>query len=96
MHPCLRVQEIIREVVQHVVAVEYGLNHSRVALHAMVLTCKAFHEPALDGLWRALNRLDDLVKCLPRETWGFDAWGHLVRDSSLCTFMISYLEPIRA
>ncbi|KAJ7060552.1 hypothetical protein C8F01DRAFT_1143080 [Mycena amicta] len=38
-------------------------------LLALATTCTTFQEPALDALWREQNTLDNLVKCLPSDTW---------------------------
>jgi hypothetical protein len=39
---------------------------------ALALTCKSFTEPALDFLWRELDGLDPLIRCLPPSLWKID------------------------
>jgi len=38
-------------------------------LLALALTCKSFTGPALDLLWRKLDGLDPLIRCLPPTLW---------------------------
>ncbi|KAJ8593610.1 hypothetical protein M405DRAFT_785777 [Rhizopogon salebrosus TDB-379] len=41
-------------------------------LLALALTCKSFTGPALDLLWRELDGLDPLIRCLPPSLWKID------------------------
>jgi len=38
-------------------------------LLALALTCESFTGPALDLLWRELDGLDPLIRCLPPTLW---------------------------
>ncbi|KAH9834014.1 uncharacterized protein C8Q71DRAFT_859688 [Rhodofomes roseus] len=62
MHRALTIQELVC-----LIAGEVDGKH---ALRALALTCRAFHEPALDGLWFFPNDgLVNLVKVLPTDLW---------------------------
>ena len=77
MHPCLRVDEIIRLVAYELVGSE-----AEGTAAAFALCCKSFEEPVLDVLWEVQDRLTPLLKCLPEDTWevcgGFKFVSHLV------------------
>ena len=64
MHPCLRVDEIIRFLANELVELEA----ERTAV-ALACCCKTFEEPVLDVLWEGQDRLTPLLKCLPEDTW---------------------------
>jgi hypothetical protein len=50
--------------------VSFGRPRSRNStLLALALTCKSFTELALDLLWRKLDRLSPLIRCLPPSLW---------------------------
>ncbi|KAJ7608070.1 hypothetical protein DFH06DRAFT_1486355 [Mycena polygramma] len=57
MHRCLIIDELVVEVCSHI---EWPSH-----LYALVRTCTAFREPALDRLWREQNTLRNLIRCLP-------------------------------
>ncbi|KAG1791798.1 uncharacterized protein BJ212DRAFT_1293645 [Suillus subaureus] len=52
----------------------------RKTLLALALTCKSFTEPALDLLWRHLDRLEPLIRCLPQSLWKWN-WKKLVSQA---------------
>ena len=56
MHNVLCIDEILRVVFE---------NLQESDLYQIALTCKAFLEPALDGLWNVLQDPDDLFRLLP-------------------------------
>lgn len=60
MHPCLFVQEVIREICEY--------SNGRTSL-AMALSCRAFLEPALDSIWREITSIRPFVACFPQEFW---------------------------
>ena len=64
MHPCLRVDEIIRLVAYELV--DSGAEGTAASL---ARCCKSFGEPVSDELWDAQERLTPLLKCLPEDTW---------------------------
>ncbi|KAJ6473322.1 hypothetical protein DFH09DRAFT_1343654 [Mycena vulgaris] len=47
----------------------------RVPLAVLARICKAFHEPALDLLWRYPESLVPLFLCMPPHVWRFDKWN---------------------
>jgi len=48
--------------------VDLGPSRNKTLL-ALALTCESFTEPALDLLWRELDGLDPLIRCLPPTLW---------------------------
>jgi hypothetical protein len=57
--------------------VDLGFSRNKTLL-ALALTCKSFTGPALDLLWRELDGLDPLIRCLPPTLWKLErreAWG---------------------
>ncbi|KAJ7671277.1 hypothetical protein DFH06DRAFT_1365935 [Mycena polygramma] len=59
MHRCLIIDELVAEVCSHI---EWPSQ-----LYAVVRTCTAFREPALNRLWRKQNTLRNLIRCLPED-----------------------------
>jgi hypothetical protein len=60
MHSVLRISEI-----QHLVF--SGCDGK--SLSSLARTCKAFHETALDVLWRDDINITSLLKVMPRDLW---------------------------
>ncbi|KAG1762908.1 hypothetical protein EDD22DRAFT_537528 [Suillus occidentalis] len=58
MHPALRILEVIDNISLHV---------GQKSLPALASTCRAFESPALNVLWRNLESVEPIVKCLPSE-----------------------------
>lgn len=44
-------------------------NGSNQGLFTLAMTCQTFRQPALDTLYRNLNDMGPLIKCLPRDLW---------------------------
>jgi hypothetical protein len=44
----------------------------RRSLPALASTCRAFKHPALNALWRDLQSMEPLVKCLPSDLFSID------------------------
>ncbi|OAX31464.1 hypothetical protein K503DRAFT_82105 [Rhizopogon vinicolor AM-OR11-026] len=63
MHPALRNFELLSVISSYT---HYG------SLPALASTCRAFEHPALDVLWRDLQSMQPLVKCLPSDLFDFD------------------------
>ncbi|KAH9919411.1 uncharacterized protein B0H18DRAFT_636579 [Fomitopsis serialis] len=66
MHRALTIQELVRLVVNEV---SRPGPLKRPSLLALALTCRAFHEAALDMLWTRQYGLGSLVQCLPKDLW---------------------------
>ncbi|KAF7329238.1 hypothetical protein MKEN_00184500 [Mycena kentingensis (nom. inval.)] len=69
MHPCLHIPELVSSIVDN-------FNFSDVeqrTLAGLARTCKSFHGPALDALWRHQTSLDPILACLPADAWEKDA-----------------------
>ena len=64
MHPCLRLDEIIRFLASDLVESE-----AKRTVVALACCCKTFEEPVLDVLWETQDKLIPLLKCLPEDTW---------------------------
>ncbi|KAG1751459.1 uncharacterized protein EDB91DRAFT_609264 [Suillus paluster] len=63
MHPALTTLDIICTISSHT---EHG------SLPALASTCRAFEHPALNVLWRDLQSVGPLVRCLPSNLFGID------------------------
>ncbi|KAG1890171.1 hypothetical protein F4604DRAFT_1643764 [Suillus subluteus] len=66
MHPALQILEVIDIISSHT---EHG------SLPALASTCRTFKNPALNVLWRNLQSVEPLVKCLPSDLFGIDDEG---------------------
>lgn len=63
MHNCLYISEILQLIFQ------YASESSKSPLVALACTCRLFSEPALDLLWREIDNVSPLIKCMPSHTW---------------------------
>ncbi|KAG1816156.1 uncharacterized protein BJ212DRAFT_1272018 [Suillus subaureus] len=63
MHPALQILEVIDIISSHT---------EHRSLPALASTCRAFESPALNVLWRDLQSVEPLVKCLPSDLFGID------------------------
>ncbi|KAG0701008.1 hypothetical protein DFH29DRAFT_587695 [Suillus ampliporus] len=63
MHPALQNIDIICAICLYV-------HHG--SLPALASTCRIFERPALDVLWRNLQSVEPLVRCLPSDLFGID------------------------
>jgi hypothetical protein len=63
MHPALRILEVIDNISLHV---------GNGSLPALASTCRAFENPALNVLWRNLESVEPIVKCLPSELFSYN------------------------
>ncbi|KAJ7457447.1 hypothetical protein FB451DRAFT_1142682 [Mycena latifolia] len=68
MHRCLGILEIIELICEHLEGA-YLTQDGRKACAALARTCKDFHGPALDVLWRIQYTLENIIKCLPSNLW---------------------------
>ena len=64
MHPCLRVDEVLR-----LFASELVVSGAKATAASLACCCKSFEEPALDALWETQIHLTPLLKCFPRDVW---------------------------
>ena len=67
MHPCLRVDEIVRLIAHELVA-----SRGQGTAVAFACCCKSFEDPVLDALWEVQDGLFLLYKLLPEDVWYFD------------------------
>lgn len=65
MHHSLRIPEILAYIFQYALQTS---DDGRAVLN-LALTCQTFKDPALATLWRSMDSLVPLVKCLPRDCW---------------------------
>ena len=83
-HWALAVDEILREVIAHVIHI-----HPPTAV-SLACCAKSFEEPALSALWKTQRELPTLIQTLPPDSWdlipaGRRSMGTIVRDSpQLC------------
>ncbi|KAJ6454259.1 hypothetical protein C8R47DRAFT_226451 [Mycena vitilis] len=68
MHRTLSIPEIVGLICEHLEG-GYRVLESRADFAALARTCKSFHDPALDKLWRRQNTLAYVLKCLPSDLW---------------------------
>ncbi|KAF9465369.1 hypothetical protein BDZ94DRAFT_1320423 [Collybia nuda] len=71
MHRCLLIPEIVRLICSEVDRSFVGAERRRT-VKALAQTCRLFQEPALDILWRKLDSLTPLIKCIPSGLWGLE------------------------
>ncbi|KAG1869794.1 hypothetical protein C8R48DRAFT_99787 [Suillus tomentosus] len=71
MHPALQNLEIICMISSYV---------KRSSLPSFASTCRAFEHPALNALWRDLQSVKPLVRCLPGDLFGFDKGGVALQE----------------
>ncbi|KAJ6563651.1 hypothetical protein DFH09DRAFT_1158617 [Mycena vulgaris] len=86
MHHCLRIQEIVGLWCSHLeestIALEsystiVGESWKRPALNDLAViarTCRTFHDPALDALWRS-SALVNLLRCMPSDLYHCEESG---------------------
>ncbi|KAI0812295.1 hypothetical protein BC629DRAFT_1436394 [Irpex lacteus] len=60
MHTCLQVEDIVHEIIK-----VFSDARDRRSITTVARTCKAFHEPAMDALWRKMDGLGPLLECMP-------------------------------
>ncbi|KAJ7712230.1 hypothetical protein B0H16DRAFT_1814765 [Mycena metata] len=60
MHRCLQIPELVRIIASDLIKRDLAI---------LACTCKAFKDPALDGLWRTQLNVTNLMKCMPAGTW---------------------------
>jgi hypothetical protein len=71
MHRALHICEIFLEIFAHVNKVRDPLSYrqkafARKSLAALAVTCKTFHEPAMNELWAVMFGLPPLLGCVTR------------------------------
>lgn len=64
MHPCLYVDEIVREIAQELVAVK-----AKGSAAALACCCRSLESVVLDTLWARQSRLNPLLKILLGDGW---------------------------
>ncbi|KAG1752899.1 hypothetical protein EDB19DRAFT_1627623 [Suillus lakei] len=62
MHPALRNLEVIHTISSYT---------ERGTLPALAATCRAFEHPALNVLWRDLDSVEPLIRCVPGDLFSF-------------------------
>ena len=64
MHPCLRVDEIVRLMACELVALE-----AKATAVSLACCCRSLEDPVLDALWETQDGSIPLLKCLPQVVW---------------------------
>jgi hypothetical protein len=71
MHHCLRIAEVFTNICD--LTFDDPDNWDQEArlgmLSSLARTCKAFHEIALDGLWKVQMSVKPVLKTLPADAW---------------------------
>lgn len=60
MHQCLQISEIQDCIIRYI---------PRQTIFQLVLTCRAFYDPAMDIIWAAVVGYAPLIKCMPADVW---------------------------
>lgn len=81
MHQALQIQEVLRIIFAHFFLP--GTPPTTSDLHSLARTCRAFKEPALDLLWKELQDLSPLARCLPEVSYQIST--HKVRQLQVLT-----------
>ena len=70
---CLRVAEIF-DVVLEILEMhwESQTKQGMTTIAALAATCRLFHEPSMDYLWKMVPDLTPIIMCLPSHLWYFD------------------------
>ena len=87
MHPCLRVDEIVRHVASELVASKW---EETVATFARC--CKSFEDPALDALWETQHKLNPLLETFPEDVWNYQCDVGVPMISALYSLNHSFLQ----
>lgn len=91
MHSCLRIPEILSIILDHLGWVS-GRPQETFALLAR--TCRLFHAPALDRLYRSVFGLAPLIMTMPEDLWCTEGDNMLVRVMFLlCIFGTHHCYP---
>src|ERR1700734_2586338 len=69
MHRCLRVAELLNYICSFA---------DEATLHSLALTCRSFHDAAIEYLWVSLPSILPLLKCFPSDVVKGDFPGDLV------------------
>ncbi|KAG2074692.1 hypothetical protein BDR04DRAFT_1071132 [Suillus decipiens] len=91
MHPALINLEVICTISSYT---------QRRSLPALASTCRAFKHPALNALWRDLQSVEPLVKCLPSDLFSINDQGRMVLqkpiDSRLWSTLFEYSSRVHS
>jgi hypothetical protein len=63
MHRALNILEVVDVIISYL-SWRFA-KEERAALAALATTCRMFHDPALDALWRTQTTLKRLLSCMP-------------------------------
>ena len=86
MHPCLSVDEILRQVAHELVA-----SGAKATAVSLACCCKGFEHLVWGVLWGSQSRLFPLLKTLPADVWKVEA-GHFVSVLQGLTLFLSDLS----
>ncbi|KAG1751465.1 uncharacterized protein EDB91DRAFT_1216743 [Suillus paluster] len=90
MHPALRNLEVIYTISSYT---------ERRSLPALAATCRAFEHPALNALWRDLQSLDPLIRCLPNDLFDRDQGIMILKkplDNDMWETLSSYTSRVHS
>ncbi|KAJ7082299.1 hypothetical protein C8R44DRAFT_753785 [Mycena epipterygia] len=66
MHRCLKIPELVETIFSNLTT---GFEGDGKVLAALARTCRTFHDPALDILWKEPNDLMNILRCLPSDVF---------------------------
>ncbi|KAG1752883.1 hypothetical protein EDB19DRAFT_2021684 [Suillus lakei] len=90
MHPALTNLEVICIISSYT---------ERKSLPALASTCRAFKHPALNALWRDLQSVEPLVKCLPSDLFSIDQGCVVLQkpiDSKMWDILFEYTSRVHS
>ena len=83
MHPCLRVDELVRLVAYELVA-----STKKATAAALARCCTSLQDPVLDALWEAQEGLTPLLESLPKDVWDPDLYYTVCSDNIVIRFSL--------
>jgi len=90
MHPCLRVDEILRHVASETVA-----SKGEGTVVSLTCCCKGLEDPVLDVLWEIQKWLTSLLGSLPEDVWDPREHGVVIPTiSTSLLYSLNHSDPV--
>ncbi|KAJ7178291.1 hypothetical protein C8R46DRAFT_1076269, partial [Mycena filopes] len=86
MHRCWEIPELVEHIFSNFTTVKYSGNRKELA--RLGRTCKSLGGPALDGLWRQVDDLMAILKCMPSDLFT------LSKNPNSYESTVKFLRPI--
>ncbi|KAJ7681996.1 hypothetical protein DFH06DRAFT_285269 [Mycena polygramma] len=85
MHDCLRIPDLLDQIFSHFTT---GYDGDGKVLAKLGRTCWAFHDPAMDVLWKDPDDLINILRCMPSDLFAIDT------NPAECKRTLRLLRPI--